>query len=244
MVTRDEAIGKAREWLATGGQPNDVEIGVDEFDLGYILWPVQPRGATDRPPAALGGARAVVDRETGELSVWPMLPTPVIAEQYRETRRAKDRFPPQVYADLEAAGWRPGRNVAASVDEWLARTGIDRELPIFPAARAALDEFGGLTIPRRGPTGLPGRGFPSSLYPGKYAPTTPEIREFAGIIGHPVFPVGDHADGPSHLVIDDLGRVFLLHPMDDVAVGDTMDAALVWMVLGGDRPVVGPDGRW
>lgn len=238
MVTREEAVRRARDWLADAGRPaDDIDIGVHEFDAGYVLWPVLPGGQSGALPDTLGGTRVVVDRQSGELSTWPMLPTPIIAEQYREQVRARERFPADVSEDLRAAGWRPGRNVAASVNEWLDRTGIDRELPMFDAARAALDEFGGLTINQRGPGGKAGGGFTSHLYPGKNAPTTPTIREFAELIGLPVFPLGDHADGPSHLVVDTTGRVFLLHPMDDYLVGETVDDAMMWLVHGGDLPL-------
>jgi hypothetical protein len=245
MVTREEAVRRARDWLAEAGRPiGEVDIEVLEFDDGFVLWPVQPPGQPGVVPETIGGARAVVDRRTGELTTWPMLPTPVIADRYRQQRRARERFPTDVYEDLWAAGWRPGRNVAASVDEWLSRTGIDRELPMVGAARAALDEFGGLDIPQRGPGGKAGGGFPSHLYPGRNAPTTAEIREFADILGEPVFPIGDYEDGPSHVVVDAGGRVFLLHPMDDFFLGDTVDAALEWLVRGGDRPVVDAAGHW
>lgn len=149
-----------------------------------------------------------------------------------------ERFPPRVHEDLLAAGWRPGRNVAAAVDEWLERTGIDRELPVFDAAREALDEFGGLDIPQRGSGGKPNGGFTSRFYPGPERPTTPEIHEFAGIIERPVFPIGGNDDGPSHLVIDVDGRVFLLSPFDDLVVGDTLDTALIWMTHYHDLPSV------
>lgn len=230
MVTREEALRRAREWLS-GGTHEDALAPLDvfEFDLGYVVWPVRPAGEAGRPPAVIGGARAVVDRETGELTTWPMLPAPVIAEQYREARRSRERFPPEVHSDLLAAGWWPGRDVAAAVDQWLDRTGIDRELPMFDAARRALDEFGGLDIPQRGPSGKPGVGFTSRLYPRKLGPTTPEIHEFVEIIGRPVFPIGGNDNGPGHLVIDVDGRVYLLGPFDDYLVGDTFDAALAWM---------------
>ena len=43
MVRADEAVQKAREWLAaTGGVPADGEIRVHEFDLGYVVTPYVP----------------------------------------------------------------------------------------------------------------------------------------------------------------------------------------------------------
>lgn len=242
MVTRDEAIRRARDWIAGSGTPAG-EISVHEFDLGYVVWPSQP--APDGLPDTVGGARAVVDKTTGQLTVWPMLPTPTIAEQYRITRRAHERFPQQVFDDLCAAGWHPGRNVAAAVDEWLDRTGIDHEVPLSEHARAALDEFGGLDIPQRGPGGKPGGGYTTRFYPGKERPTTPEILEFAGIIGRAVFPIAGNDDGPSHVVIDTDGRVFLLNPFDDIFLGGSLDEAIIWMTHYDDeRPSVDDHGNW
>jgi hypothetical protein len=98
--------------------------------------------------------------------------------------------------------------------------------------------WSGLDIPQRGPGGKPGTGFTSRLYPGKERPTTPEIHEFVELIGRPVFPVGGNDDGPSHLVIDVDGRVYLLNPFDDFVVGDAFDAALAWMTRYHDLPTV------
>jgi hypothetical protein len=243
VVTPDEAIRRAREWVAGSGAPAG-DIGIYEFDLGYVVWPSQPSHDHDRPPHTVGGARAVIDKATGELTVWPMLPPSSIAEQYRITRRAHQRFPQQVFDDLWAAGWRPGRNVAATVDEWLDRTGIGHELPLSGHARAALDEFGGLVVPQRGRSGKPGGGFTSRFYPGPEKPTTPEIHEFASIIGRAVFPIGGNDDGPSHVVIDTEGRVFLLNPFDDFFAGGSLDEAVVWMTRYSELPSVDPDGTW
>lgn len=159
--------------------------------------------------------------------------------------RAHERFPQQVFDDLWAAGWRPGRNVAVDVDEWLERTLIHHELPLSEHARAALDEFGGLDIPQWGPGGKPGAGFTSRFYPCKgRPPTTPEIVEFADIIGKAVFPIGGNDDGPSHIVMDTEGRVFLLNPFDDFFLGGSLDEAVTWMTRFSDRPTIDPDGNW
>jgi hypothetical protein len=243
MVSRDEAIRRARDWIAGGSGPAR-DIDVYEFDLGYVVWPVQPPRLPDRSPDTIGGARAVIDKTTGELTVWPMLPAQTVAEQYRVSRAAHERFPHQVFDDLRTAGWHPGRNVAAAVDEWLHRTGIALELPLSEHARGALDEFGGLVIPQRGRGGKPGGGFTTRFYPGRVRPTTPEIVEFAGIIGRAVFPIGANDDGPSHIVIDTDGRVFMLNPFDDFFLGGSIDEALAWMTRYSPRPSVDPHGNW
>ena len=45
-------------------------IGVYEFDLGFVVWPVDP-DPTDwsKPPGTIGGSVLVIDRETGQPSV-------------------------------------------------------------------------------------------------------------------------------------------------------------------------------
>src|SRR5690606_15744990 len=126
-------VSRAREWLASGSTtPADVAIDVYEFDSGYVVWPRVANPAGGRGMPDLGGARAVVDRDSGELTTWPMLPPETIAQRYTVDRQARRRFPPDVFTDLRMAGWRPGRNVDAAVTLWLDRTDIERVLPIFP----------------------------------------------------------------------------------------------------------------
>ncbi|GAA1741462.1 SUKH-3 domain-containing protein [Luedemannella helvata] len=245
MVTREDAVNRVRDWWADHDRVvGDANIGVHEFDLGFVVWEVSPPPGTGAGPTIEGGTRVVVDRSTGDLSTWPSRPPRFVADMYRTFHEARERFPADVYDDLAAAGWRPGRDVSVAVDGWLQRTGIDRELPLFDAARRVLTEFGGLTVAQRGPTGKPGGGFASHFYPARHAPTTPEIREFAGIIGARVFPVGSNEDGPSHLVVDERGRMFQLHPVADLFLGDTVDEALTWVTRGGERPAVDDAGRW
>jgi hypothetical protein len=247
MVTPDEAVQRAREWLASnGGVPADTTIRVHEFDLGYVLTPHVPPPPGQLIPDA-GGTSLVVDRETGELTTWPLLPPQHIAEMYTADRRAAERFPADVLEVLRDAGWYPGRDVTAAVQKWLERTEVERVLPIFPAAMAALAEFGGLKISQRGPSGKKGAGWPSTFYPAQYTPTPSvlsEIGEFSDVIGARVFPIGGNSEGPSHIVMDEHGRVFLRHPADDFHLGDSMDEALIWVTRGGRRPVVFDDGHW
>jgi hypothetical protein len=243
MVTADEAVQRVREWLASsGGVPADVTIRVHEFELGYVLTPYVPPPPGQIPDA--GGTCLVVDRATGTLTTWPMLPAEHIAEMYTADRQAERRFPADVLADLREAGWYPGRDVTSAVQKWLERTGIERELPIFPVAMAALAEFGGLTVPQRGPNGKPGGGWASTFYPTRITPTTVEVIEFGELINARVFPIGGNADGPSHLVMDESGRVFMLHPVDDFFIAESMDEALIWVTRGGDLPAIDDNGNW
>lgn len=249
MVTRDEAVAVAQRWLAGSPlTPAGVEIDVYEFDLGYVVGPRRAPVPAELDPALglpdLGGSVLVVDRETGEVDQFPLMPPEVVAEQYRVAKAARARFSPLVYADLSAAYWSPGRDVSAAVDAWLARTGVERELPMFPAARRAMAEFGGLTLGQRGPTGEPGKGYASTIYPAANQPMTQDVADFGQVLGTAVFPLGDHEDGPALLAIDERGRVFLLHPVEWVFLGETMDEAVGWMTQGGPRPVLDDNARW
>ncbi|MGW0434912.1 SUKH-3 domain-containing protein [Micromonospora sp. NPDC003197] len=234
MISREEALALALAW-ATGDRPGpSPEVGLHEFDLGYVAWAVPP-APTDpsRPPMATGSPRVVIDRETGELTQWPSLPAPVIAERYAQQRAADNRFPPDVRYVLEEAGWFPGREVTAAVDHWRNRfaeklTG----LTFFPAASAALTEFGGLRLPQFGRNGEPEAGFTSYLHPTRGGVATDGAHGFAEEYDNPVFPLGNNEDGPSELVIDAQGRVFMLHWAEEFFVGANIDAAVVALIRG------------
>lgn len=253
MTSRDDALARAREWL---GDPA-AEIGVHEFDLGYVLWRVEPPTADHDPghgtrlppvPTRFGAARAVIDKETGELTTWGSAPVQVIAADYTARKAAAERFPPDVLEALRLAGWRPGRSHRAAVDAWLRANMEDLAgLELSDAARAALDEFGGLYVRQAGPGGAPNGGFPTQLDPSHIPVRIGGVRAFIHRIGINVFPIGYHEDGPSHVVIDPAGRVFLLHWIDDFVVADSMDEAVLWLVRGKDEgplPAIADDGTW
>jgi SUKH-3 immunity protein len=231
MISRADAEAKARGQLGP-------QIGVEEFDTGYVAWlveppPVDPTSA----PVTTGRPTVVVDKETGELTTWSSLPTGVVAAQYTAHRAAAGRFAPDVRAALERAGWWPGRDREAAVIAWLNQPPIlaaVQGIEFSGAARAALIEFGGLRLPQLGPGGTPGGGFASRFFPIPQALATQGVREFTARTGIPATPIGDHDDGPADLVIDPDGRVFLLHQAGDYVVGDSLDAALGWLVRRGE----------
>src|SRR5882757_267409 len=98
-ITRDEAERIAEKWVADSAPP-DIPLtpAVHEFELGYVVWG-KPPPAT---PPIIGAGRGIIDRETGELSVWPSLPVAMVIEQFR-THRA-DRPPaPHTWDPAEQA---------------------------------------------------------------------------------------------------------------------------------------------
>lgn len=88
-VTPQMAQAIADAWAGPDGSRG----GVYEFDLGYVVYSRTPAGPVDttRPPSSLGAGRGVIDKATGELSVWPTLPFDQVAALYREqdTRRGR-----------------------------------------------------------------------------------------------------------------------------------------------------------
>lgn len=241
MISRDEALARARRWAAAGRPGPPPEVDFYEFDLGFVA---SRRGPTPqvadgppRPPSATGQATVVIDRETGELSRWPSLPIPALVERYAQHRAAEGRFPPDVREVLDQAGWFPGRDMTAAVDLWLAHFADELAgLECFPAARAALIEFGGLILPQFGGHRDPGGGFTSYIYPTHGKVLSEDSRIFAEEYGNPLFPLGNNADGPSDLAVDAQGRVFQLHWADDFFVGPDIDTALIALIRGTDLP--------
>ncbi|GGM60611.1 hypothetical protein GCM10011608_52120 [Micromonospora sonchi] len=238
MISRDEALTIARQWAQAGSPGPAPEVFLHEFDLGYVAWRAEPAApATDGPPApppSTGYPRAVIDRETGELSQWPALPAEMLAERYARRRAAEGRFPPEVRHVLETAGWFPGRDVTSAVDHWMVRFADDLAgLECPPVARAALVEFGGLRLPQFGRSGRLGGGFTTYVHPTRGGVLTESARIFAEEYDNPVYPLGNNEDGPSELVVDAQGRVFMLHWADDFFVGPDIDSAIVKLIRGG-----------
>ncbi|MER5640831.1 SUKH-4 family immunity protein [Kitasatospora sp. NPDC002227] len=91
MTTREQALDIAHRWI-NGELPQEGARAVrsHEFELGWVVWPepaavqVDPLTGGRRAPEEIGAASAVVDRATGELSVWPSAPVAEIVRLYRD----------------------------------------------------------------------------------------------------------------------------------------------------------------
>ncbi|WP_280235526.1 hypothetical protein [Nocardia cyriacigeorgica] len=90
-----QAQAIADEWMGRGNNPhNPIRGGVYEFDLGFVVYPLAPivrddsaSGSKPRPRSSrVGSGVGVIDRHTGELSLWPNLPHGKVAEMYRNSR--------------------------------------------------------------------------------------------------------------------------------------------------------------
>ncbi|CAL9546642.1 hypothetical protein SUDANB58_04361 [Streptomyces sp. enrichment culture] len=91
MISQEQALAVADRWLNPEGsaEPHR-EVRVREFDLGWVVWiaPAEPGRDPEtgerRPPAEIGDACGVVDRHTGELTVWPSVPVEEVVQMYRQ----------------------------------------------------------------------------------------------------------------------------------------------------------------
>ncbi|GAA4854237.1 SUKH-4 family immunity protein [Kitasatospora terrestris] len=100
MITREQALAAAHRWV-NGDLPQDTARPVRsfEFDLGWVVWPepspvqVDPLTGARRAPEEIGAACAVVDRASGELSVWPSVPVPEVVRVYRDRLGAGSHDP-------------------------------------------------------------------------------------------------------------------------------------------------------
>ncbi|MFD7920064.1 SUKH-4 family immunity protein [Streptomyces sp. NPDC059740] len=95
MISQAQAEAIADRWLnPPDSQTPQRPVGMQEFDLGWVVWAVPPPAERDpqtgerRPPAEVGAACGVVDRASGELSVWPSVPVAEVARMYRDKHGA------------------------------------------------------------------------------------------------------------------------------------------------------------
>lgn len=83
MITRAEAESMAMKLVRDSAPPEMRLIAaVREFDLGYVAWAQRP---PDHSPL-FGASRGIIDRHTGELSVWSSLPVDLAINQFRVKR--------------------------------------------------------------------------------------------------------------------------------------------------------------
>ncbi|MBL1100194.1 SUKH-4 family immunity protein [Streptomyces coffeae] len=91
MISQAQAAAIADRWLNPQGAPAPQrQVATHEFDLGWVVWAVPPPPERDpvtgqrRPPAEIGTSCGVVDRRTGELTVWPSVPVEEVVRMYQE----------------------------------------------------------------------------------------------------------------------------------------------------------------
>ncbi|WP_051569586.1 SUKH-3 domain-containing protein [Cryptosporangium arvum] len=158
------------------------------------------------------------------------------------------RFTADVEAVLRASGWAEGRQVPESSAEAIrivcAQPGADgsRHVP-FPAAEAALAEFGGIFV-RQDEPGVQLRRRPFALDPTMAAATAATLGDLGRLLGVQLFPLGVEGDGDAVLAIDERGRVFAVDHAGEWFLGPSLDAALTTLITGLEPPRVTDDGTW
>lgn len=91
MITAEEADRIAGRWAARFGP--DVTPLVKEFDLGWVVTP-----SSEAAPRPVGEGRGIIDRRTGEVSVWPSLAVEDVVAMFRE--QYVDPLPPRSWDPL------------------------------------------------------------------------------------------------------------------------------------------------
>jgi hypothetical protein len=97
VIERQQAEQLAAVWA----QRDSERLGfpctpmVEEFDLGYLIASTAPRDARALPGHL---PTTVVDKATGEVSTWPSLPFPAVAQLFRQRRSPEPRAPQTVDA--------------------------------------------------------------------------------------------------------------------------------------------------
>lgn len=80
----DEALEAARaEFRPRLPDGSPAPLRVQEFDLGYLVYPVLPPHDPSSGPPALGGSHVVVSKATGKLGYVPNFPPDMAIETYR-----------------------------------------------------------------------------------------------------------------------------------------------------------------
>jgi hypothetical protein len=223
LISREQALETARAWALASLPSGGGEVKLWEFGSAYVAGHVPPARAEGAAPAQLGAPKAVIDKETGELSVWPSLSPERVAHRYEQERSARLRLPEDVREVLAAAGWQSGRDISARINAWASR---DAELELFPAAAAALAEFGALRLT------APGSGRLVITWPEMPRTVPAAYASFARDLGQPVYPFAWYEDGPSDAVIARDGSLSLLHPAALYRLGATVEDAITALVRG------------
>lgn len=94
-ASAEQALDIVRSRYAQPTLPDGTpaELRVEEFDIGYLVYAVFPpvTDAAGRPqPAAPGGSKIVVSKQTGETVTVPNYPTEMAIALYRKQRRPGD----------------------------------------------------------------------------------------------------------------------------------------------------------
>ncbi|MFI5758877.1 SUKH-4 family immunity protein [Streptomyces sp. NPDC051569] len=90
VISQAQALATADQWLnPPDPQAPRREVAMYEFELGWVVWAAptpperDPLTGERRPPADFGNACGVVDRRSGELTLWPSVPVEEVVRMYQ-----------------------------------------------------------------------------------------------------------------------------------------------------------------
>ncbi len=90
MISSEEATRIAERWVAASTPSNLTSaVVVQEFEVGFVVWAAD----SALPGSTFSDRRGIIDRETGEVSVWPALPVEQVIAAYCERRSEQPRAP-------------------------------------------------------------------------------------------------------------------------------------------------------
>ncbi len=113
----------------------------------------------------------------------------------------------------------------------------------FPAAVAALNEFGGISASTDRP-GVAVAPQPFIIDPTLAAASTETLADVSGLLGVRLFPLGLHGELEALLAIDERGWVFAIDDAGEWFLGATIHAALDALLTGQAPQRVHDDGSW
>ena len=140
------------------------------------------------------------------------------------------RFSAQVEAVLRNAGWYPGRLVPDLVAKWESSLMASDKFEMFPSAKRALLEFGGLSIDQRGP-GVTCAREPFVFDPLLVSGESDRFDEFVGLLKTRLYPLGEAVGGHCFWALGENEHAYLI--MEDVRLlGRSLDEALENLIVG------------
>ena len=129
---------------------------------------------------------------------------------------------------LRDAGWLPGR-LDNRVNDWAAQLG-EVGWEMFPAARAALTEYGGLKVYVDGAGVHRGRTS-FEIDPALTLGDEDVLQDFATTLGVRWYPVGDIRGGGT-LMVDEAGTAYIYRDHEVFGTYPSMAVAVGWLIVG------------
>jgi len=150
---------------------------------------------------------------------------------HKGMKGSQNRRPGPIFLKVMShAGWFSGRIVADLVNDVERKLIVSDNWEIFPAARSALLEFGGIQVIQNGPGANAARE-PFEINPLLAMGESDRFVPFELVLGKKLYPMGEAATGHYFLAIAEDGQTFLLmHNL--VLVGDSFVDALENLITG------------